>query len=55
MVYKKKPLTIPDNRRVIPDNIATIDVELCQKVCIGAAARLVPCIEHNGKQFELSE
>ena len=53
MVYKKKPRTIPDIRQVIADKIATIDVELCQKVCRSVAARLASCIEHNGKQFEL--
>ena len=47
MVYKEKPRTIPDIRRVIADKIATIDMELCQKVCHSVAARLVSCIEHN--------
>ena len=47
--------TIPDIRRVIADKIATIDMELCQKVCHSVAARLVSCIEHSGEQFEQSE
>ena len=41
MVYKEKPRTIPDIRRGIADKIATIDMELCQKVCRSVAARLV--------------
>ena len=55
MVYKEKPRTISDIRRVIADKIATIDMEICQKVCRSVAARLVSCIEHNGETFELSE
>ena len=55
MVYKVKPRTVPDIRRVIADKIAIIDMELCQKVCHTVAARLVSCIEHNGEQFEQSE
>ena len=55
MVYKEKSRTIPDIRRVIADKIATIDIELCQKVCHSVAARLISCIEHNGEQFEQSE
>ena len=55
MVYKEKLRTIPDIRRVIADKIATIDIELCQKVCRGVAARLISCIEHNGEQSKLSE
>ena len=55
MVYKEKPRTIPDICRVIADKIATINIELCQKVCHSVAARLISCIEHNGKQFEQSE
>ena len=55
MVHKEKPGTIPDIRRVIADKIATIDMEICQKVCCSVAARLVSCIEYNGEQFELSE
>ena len=55
MVYKEKPQTIPDIRRVIADKIAIIDTELCQKVCHSVAARLVSCIEHNREQFEQSE
>ena len=54
-MYKEKPLTIPDICRVIADKIATINVELCQKVCRSVAARLVSCIERNGQQFELSK
>ena len=38
MVYKEKPRTIPDIRRVIADKIAIIDMELCQKVCHNVAA-----------------
>ena len=52
MVYKEKPKTIPDLRRVISEHFATIDVELCQKVCRSVASRLLSCIEHNGEQFE---
>ena len=57
MVYKEKPQIIPDIRRVIADKIATatIDMELCQKVCYSVAAQLVSCIKHNGEQFEQSE
>ena len=44
MVYKEKP-------RTIPDKIATINMELCQKVCRSVAARLVSCIEHNGNNL----
>ena len=55
MVYKEKPRTIPYNRRVIADKIATIDMELCQKVFHSVAARLVFCIEHNGEQFDLND
>ena len=47
MVYKEKPRTIPDIRRVIADKIATTDMELCQKVCRNVAERFVSCIEHN--------
>ena len=54
-MYKEKPRTIPDICRVIADKIATINVELCQKVCRSVAARLVPCIERIGEQFELSK
>ena len=53
MVYKEKPRSIPDIRRVIADKIATIGVGLCQKVCRSIAATLASCIEHNGEQFEL--
>ena len=54
-MYKEKPRTIPDICRVIADKIATINVELCQKICRSVTARLVSCIERNGEQFELSK
>ena len=49
MMYKEKSQTIPDICPVIADKIATIGMELCQKVCRSVAAQLVSCIEHNGK------
>ena len=55
MVYKEQPRTIPDIRRVIAGKIATIDMELCQKVCRSVAARLVSYIQDNGEKFELSK
>lgn len=53
MVYKEKPRTIPDLRRLINDKFATIDVEVCQKVCRSVASRLHSCVEHDGEQFEV--
>ena len=55
MVYKEKPRTISDIRRIIAHKIASNDMELCRKVCRNVAARLVSCIDHNGEQFEMSE
>ena len=52
MVYKEKPRTIPDLRRVIVEKFATIDLELCRKFCRSVPSRLLSCIENNGKQFE---
>ena len=52
MVYKEKPRTIPDLRRVIVEKFATIDLELCRKVCRSVPSRLLSCIENNGEQFE---
>ena len=40
MVYKEKSRTIPDICPVIADKIATIGMELCQKVCRSVAAFL---------------
>ena len=54
MVYKEKPRTIPEIRRVIADKIATIDVELCQKVCRSVAARLVSYIKTTGNNLNFS-
>ena len=40
MVYKEKSRTVPDICPVIADKIATIGMELCQKICCSVALLL---------------
>ena len=52
LVYSRRPRTLPELRDVITNQMRTISIEMCEKVCRSVVTRLELCIEHNGEQFE---
>lgn len=52
LVYKEKPRTLQELRQTIEDKFATIDLELCQKVCRSVPDRLASCVQNQGELFE---
>lgn len=52
LVYKQNPTSIQQLRHVIEEQMQTIDIDMCQKVCRSVAGRLQQCIDHNGERFE---
>ncbi len=51
-VYKNKPQILISLKQSIISAVATVDSNLCQKVCESVLQRLQRCIGANGDQFE---
>lgn len=52
LVYRERPGTMDDLKQTIRDKFATLDEELCAKVCRSVPERLRNCILYEGEQFE---
>ena len=52
LVYGEKPTSIAHLKQKIVDSFATVDIELCQKVCRTVSNRLEMCIAAEGEHFE---
>jgi hypothetical protein len=52
IVYKNKHRSLSSLKQSIISTFATIDSDLCQKVCESVPERLQRCIDANGHQFE---
>ncbi len=52
IVYKNKPRILISLKQSIISAVATVNSNLCQKVCESVLERLQRCIGANGHQFE---